>query len=321
VSSEGGAKPRGTDIGTGRHLGSGQRAEPDGERDRGGLAGPPQRQLVRSGQLGVPSLVVMLPNGSSNTRGDGRADTSAFLELGRVRPVGYGPGEREYFPRLPGAPHIQFLVGRPQDAPALAARGFLDAFLNFGDVVEEAREAGLSGVELVLELPYGLVEVAMVARQEASFSTIGGLLSSTAAPIRCVSETPFLARKALHQEEAYRARFGHLPPVIELHGTAIAQGCESVRVAWSARSCEPHVSAGFCDCAAVVKATGSTIRLCGLKVIKTLGTYRPGLYCRAGVREDPSLAAQLDWFVQRLEVATGRWDESRPSTQLDLEFR
>jgi len=321
VLSERDAELREPDAEAIRQLGSEKHAEPGGSEICGPLAGHPQCRSNRTGPLGAPTLVVMLPNGSSNTKGDGRADTSALLALGRACPVGYGPGEREYFPRLPGAPHIQFLVGRPQDAPALAARGCIDVFLAFGDMVDEAREAGLSGVELLLELPHGLVEVAMVARQEARFSTMAGLLSTAATPIRCVSETPFLARKALYQEDAYKARFWPLPPAIELHGMAIAPGCESVRVAWSAGSCEPHVSAGFSDCAVVVKATGGTIRQCGLKIIKTLGAYRPGLYCRAGVREDPSLAAQLGWFVQRLEVAIGRWEESRPPAQLGLEFR
>jgi len=71
----------------------------------------------------------------------------------------------------------------------------------------------------------------------------------------------------------------------------------------------------------VTRSSGDTIRDCGLKVIGIVGTYYPAFYCRAGLRNNPVLAAELDWFVQRLEVAKRRWDQLNKQAQLQLPFQ
>jgi len=267
-------------------------------------------------------LRIMLLKGSSNSTGDGRANTSAFLSLGGVCPQGYSPGQRNYFPVLPSRPDIEFIVGRPQDAPFLASRGCVHGFIAFGDVVCEAKEAGVRGIEHLLELPFGTVDVVMVVPRASAFTTVGGLLASTPAPVRCVSELPFLARKAFQEERGYRKRFGSVPPAVDLGGVARVGGNPSVRVIQSAGSCEPQVTAGFgfYDCAVVVRSSGGTIRECGLKIIKTVGTYHPGFFCQIGLQEHPLLGPKVSWFLEGLETARRRWEELYGQVQPELSF-
>lgn len=265
-----------------------------------------------------PPLVIGLPNGSSNSTNQGRADTAAFLALGHVCPTGYAPGLRDHLPKLPGVEGLRFIVGRPQKMPQLASEGKIDAFIAFGDVLCEAEEAGVRGIELAIELPYAAIDVVVVTSRATRHSDLRDLLLYAPTPIDCISEMPYLARKALFDNEGYRQRFGASPPAIELHGTTIADGCQSVLISMSPGTSEPLVSEGFYECAVVVRSTGRTIDECKLRVIETVGTYRPGFYYRRGVREDPVLAPKLDWFVQRLQTATGRWCELQRRAQLEL---
>ena len=268
---------------------------------------------------GIP--IFMLPNGSSNSRKKGRANTSAFLAGGGICPEDYKADERNYFPApLPERP-IRFLVGRPLNMPTLASGGFIHAFIAFGDVACEATAAGLCGIERLMELPYGEIDQVIVVRRESPFSTMADFLSCATVPIRCVTELPFLARSAFHQHKVYGKRFGVLPPMVERHGRNIADGSELVSITESAGSCEPLIAEGFYDCAMVARSSGDTIRDCGLKVVGIVGTYYPGFFCRAGLRNNAALAAELDWFVQRLEVAKRRWDQLNKQAQLRLPFQ
>lgn len=263
---------------------------------------------------------IMFPKGSSNSTDEGRANTSAFLSLGGVCPPCYSPGTRNYFPVLPSRLDIDFLVGRPQDMPALASRGYIDGFIAFEDLVCEAKEAGIKNIERAIELPFGTVDVVMVAPQQSTFASIGGLLACAPAPIRCVSELPFLARMAFREERSYQERFGSVPPLIEIKGSIILSGNPSVQIVESAGSCEAHVTVGIHNCASVVRSSGRTIERCELKVIKRVGTYHPGFFCRNGLREDRVLGPELNWFVERLELASRRWEEMRRQVQLELPF-
>jgi len=251
----------------------------------------------------------MLPNGSCNSTGSGRVNTSAFLALGRLCPEGYVPDKRCFFPVLASRPNIDFIVGRPQDAPALAARGCIDGFVAFEDVVVEAEEAGLRGIEKLLELPFGFVEVVVAVRRDAVFSNIADLFAyADFHSVTCVSDRAFLARRLLRNLRAYRRYFGSTPPVIEDNGAITAAGNPSVRIIRSAGSCEPHVTIASFDFAVVVRSSGGTIRECDLKVIATIGTYRPAFFCRPGVMEDPVLAVQMNEFIKGLEAAKDRFN-------------
>ena len=83
----------------------------------------------------ISSLLIMLPNGSSNSTKKGRANTSAFLAAGGICPAGYIPDERNYFPAPLPKQSIRFLVGRPQNMPELVSRGCADASIAFADIV------------------------------------------------------------------------------------------------------------------------------------------------------------------------------------------
>ena len=266
-------------------------------------------------------LVFMLPNGSSNSTKKGRANTSGFLTAGGICPDGYAPDQRNYFPAPLPERSIRFLVGRPLDMPLLASRGCIHVFIAFGDVVCEATTAGLCGIERLTELPYGEIDQVIVVRRESPFSTMADFLSCAPVPIGCVSELPFLARSAFHQNKVYQKRFGVSPPVIERYGRKVADGSELVSITESAGSCEPLIAEGFYDCAMVARSSGDTIRDCGLKVVGIVGTYYPGFFCRAGLRNNPVLAAELDWFVQRLEVAKRRWEQLNEHAQLVFPFQ
>ena len=265
-------------------------------------------------------MTILLPNGSSLSHAPGRTNLAGFLRLGGACPVGYSPGEREYFPVLPDAPDIRFQVGRPQNAPFLAARSNVDAFLAFGDIHREAEEAGITTIQKVLDLPFATVSVVVVAGGQTSCCSLADLIERTPCPIECAADLPFLARRAFREEGVYQARFGTKPPMIEMHGTTIAGGCKDVRITVSAGSTEPLVASGFYDCGVVVLSTGRTIGACGLKVISTVGAYTPALFCRADVLSDPRLRPVLDSYVRRLERANGLWQSLRAWHQLDLPY-
>lgn len=275
---------------------------------------------LRQGSGASRPLLLMIPNGSSNSNDPGRTNLARFLRLGGACPASYGPGERDFFPVLPDAPNIRFLAGRPQNAPFLAARGDIDAFIAFEDVHHEAEEAGISSVQKLLDLPFSTVSVVVVAREQALCCTLADLLERSPCPIECAADLPFLARRAFREEAVYQRRFGSTPPAIEMHGTRIASGCEEVRITVSAGSTEPLVASGFYDSGVVVLATGRTIGACGLKVISTIGTYAPALFCRADVRGDPHLMPALEGYVRRLERAKGTWQNFQAWRQLDLPY-
>jgi ATP phosphoribosyltransferase len=262
----------------------------------------------------------MLPAGSSNSIDRGRTNLAGFLRLGGACPVGYSPGEREYFPVLPDASDIHFQVGRPQNAPLLADRGNIDAFVGFGDLVCEAAEAGIKNIRKVLDLPFATVRVVVVARGRSPYDTLADLLGRSQCPVECAADLPFLARCALREEANYQARWGTTPPTIEMHGTRIARGCKDVRVTVSAGGTEPLVASGYCDCGVVVYSTGRTLAACGLKVISTIGTYSPALFCRAGIEGQPRLLALLNDYVQRLQRANSVWQNLQACRQLDLPY-
>lgn len=262
------------------------------------------------------NLLIGLPKGSSNSTDSGRTNMAAFLALGDVCPVGYEPGSREYFPEVPDIPGIQFVVLRPQDMPGLAASARIDGFLAFADVVAEAEEAGVRGFEKVLELPFAKVDVVMVVKQEATCSTLDGLLSSARGLIRCVADLPFLAKKSFLAEKVYRQRFSDRPPLVEQHRRKIVDGCDRVRITQSVGSSEPQVRAGFYHCGVAVKSTGRTIEECRLKVIKVVGTFHPAFFCRAGLRDDGT----LHWFIERLKLAQRKCAQMQSCRQLELTF-
>ena len=265
-------------------------------------------------------LVIMLPNGSSNSNDRGRTNLAGFLRLGGACPASYAPRERDYFPVLPDAPDIHFLIGRPQNAPFLTARGDVDAFIAFEDVCHEAEEAGVKTIQKLLGLPFATVSVVVVAREQAPCYTLADLLELAPCPIECTADLPFLARRAFRQEAAYQARFGSTMPTIQVYGTKIAGDCENVRITASAGSTEPLVASGFYDCGVVVLSTGRTIGACNLKVISTIGTYMPALFCHAGVQDDPHLLPLLEGYVRRLERAKGMWRNLQAWRQLDLPY-
>jgi len=265
-------------------------------------------------------LTIMLPNGSSSSNDPGRTNLARFLRLGGACPASYGPGERDYFPVLPGVTDICFLVGRPQNAPFLAARGNIDAFISFADVVSEAAEAGITSVQKLLDLPFATISVVVVAREQTPCCTLADFLERSPCPIECAADLPFLARRAFREEAAYQARFGATPPMIKMHGTTIASGHKDVRITVSAGGTEPLVASGFYDCGVVVLSTGRTIGACGLKVISTVGTYAPALFCRADVFGDPHLMPVLEGYVRRLELAKGLWQNLQAWRQLDLPY-
>jgi ATP phosphoribosyltransferase len=124
----------------------------------------------------------------------------------------------------------------------------------------------------------------------------------------------------LWEEAIYQARWGATPPTIEMHGTRIARGCKDVRVTVSAGGTEPLVASGFYDCGVVVFSTGRTIGACGLKVIGTIGTYSPALFCRAGIEGQPHLLALLGDYVQRLQRANNVWRNLQAYRQLELPY-
>ena len=80
-----------------------------------------------------------------------------------------------------------------------------------------------------------------------------------------------------------------------------------VKIIKSPGSSEPLVTQHFFSCAAVVKASGQTIEDCHLKVIKSLGFYSPGLFCRQGLQNESFAAEQIGHLAGRLEVAIERW--------------
>ena len=205
--------------------------------------------------------------------------------------------------------------------PELVSRGCADAFIAFADIVCEAGHAGLQGIEHLMKLPYAKIDQVIVVRRESPFSTMVEFLSYATTPISCVSELPFLARNAFCRHKIYHKRFGVLPPLVELHGRKIVDGTELVSITESAGSCEPEVTTGCYNCGMVARSSGDTIRDCGLKVIGVVGTYYPAFYCRAGLRNNPTLATELDWFLQRLEVAKKRYIELNRDTQLTLPFQ
>ena len=221
---------------------------------------------------------------------------------------------------MPDAPNIYFRVGRPQNAPLLADRGNIDAFVAFEDVVFEAAEAGIKTVRKILDLPFVTVRVVVVARGRSPYDTLGDFLERSSCPIECAADLPFLARRAFREEVAYRTRFGTKPPMIEMHGTTIAGGCEDVRITVSAGSTEPLVASGYCDCGVVVHSTGRTLTACGLKVISAIGTYSPALFCRVGIEGQPRLLALLNAYVQRLQRANNVWQNLQACRQLDLPY-
>jgi len=221
---------------------------------------------------------------------------------------------------LPDAPDIRFQVGRPQNAPFLAARGNVDAFLAFGDIHREAEEAGITTIQKVLDLPFATVTVVVVAGGQTSCCSLADFLERTPCPIECAADLPFLARRAFREEPAYQTRFGATPPMVEMHGATIAGGCEDVRITVSAGSTEPLVATGFYDCGVVVLSTGRTIGACGLKVISTVGTYTPALFCRADVLSDLRLRPVLDSYVRRLQRANNIWQNLQACRQLDLPY-
>lgn len=260
--------------------------------------------------------LVGLPTGSSNSTDSGRTNMAAFLTLGDACPIGYEPGNRNYFPHLPDAPGIQFVVLRTQDMAPLATSGKIDGFIAFGDVVAEAQEAGVCGIEKVINLPFAKIDVVMVARQQAPYSTLEGLLSSVREPICCVSELPFLARKSFFEENIYQQRFGGRPPSVERYRKKIVDGSDGVRIIESAGSSEPQVEAAFYHCGVVIRSTGRTIAQCHLKVTKVIGTFHPGLFRRAGMQDDPALG----WFADRLKLAQTKWAQMQRCHQLELAF-
>jgi len=221
---------------------------------------------------------------------------------------------------LPDAPDIRFQVGRPQNAPFLAARGNVDAFLAFGDIHREAEEAGITTIQKVLDLPFATVSVVVVAGGQTSCCSLADFLERTPCPIECAADLPFLARRAFREEPAYQTRFGATPPMVEMHGTTIAGGCKDVRITVSAGSTEPLVASGYCDCGVVVHSTGRTLTACGLKVISAIGTYSPALFCRVGIEGQPRLLALLNAYVQRLQRANNVWQNLQACRQLDLPY-
>ena len=291
-------------------------------RDRGGPTSLnyPRTLQPQGSNRGRTALVVMLPNGSSNSIENGRADTAGFLERGLVCPVGYEPGKRSHNLWLPGRPDFRFISGRPQNMPMLAAQGQIDLFVSFADVVDEARAAGVDEIEHLLDLPFAVVDLVVVVKDDAPFADISNLIVGKPAPITCLSEMPFMTGKTLAAEESYVDRFGMEFPVIQYEGVRLAGGCDGVEVVVSAGSSEVEVKEGFYDCAVVIRSTGDTITECKLRVIKTVGTYRPALFCRAGLRENTAVAEQLGWFIGRLEVAKRKWNERSECKQLELQL-
>jgi ATP phosphoribosyltransferase len=265
-------------------------------------------------------LTILLPNGSSNSTDRGRTNLAGFLRLGGACPANYASWERDYFLVLPDTPDIRFLVGRPQNAPFLAARGDIDAFVAFQDIHREAEEAGITTIRKLLDLPFATISVVVVAREQTPCCTLADFLERSPCPVECAADLPFLARSAFREEAVYQRRFGSTPPAIEMHGTRIASGCEEVRITVSAGSTEPLVASGFYDCGVVVLSTGRTIGACNLKVISTIGTYAPALFCRAGVQDDPRLLPVLQDYVRRLEQAKGLWQSLQAWRQLELPY-
>lgn len=257
-----------------------------------------------------------LPVGSSNSTQDGRINMAAFLRLGGICPVGYEPNSRNYFPHLPDAPNIEFVALRPQDMSVLTASARLDAFLAVEDVVAEAQEAGVRGIKKLLELPFAKVDLVMVVKHEAQYSTLEGLLSRVRAPIRCVSELPFLTRSCFLEETVYKERFNDRPPLIERYPRNIVDRCYPITITESAGSSEPQVRASFYHCGVMLKSIGRTIEECRLKVIKVIGTFHPGFFCRAGLRDDVTLR----WFTNRLKLAQRKWAEMQRYQHLELAF-
>jgi len=264
------------------------------------------------------TLCVMLPNGSTNATSSNRTNLAEFLDMGRICPIGYGPGERNPLPWLPGAPGLRISVGRPQNMPTLAAEGAIDAFVCFQDVVWEAWAAGLRCTEEVVLLPFSSVDVVVVVRDNSPFADLGSLLSRASRPIRCAAELPFLAAATLQDDDLYRARFGASTPALERHKRTLAGSCEAVRIMDSAGTSEVLVRDGSYACAVVVKSTGRTLQECGLRVIHTIGTYHPALFCRARLGRNSALAERLAWLVERLRLALARWNDFEAHQQLEL---
>jgi len=278
----------------------------DGHQDRAGQ----ERRIAQATSVGDGRPAkVLIPNGNTNSSRNSSMGLSDYMALGNVCPVGYEAGSREYFPRLRDRADILWLVGRPQHAPTLAAEGIVDAFISFGDVVAEAEAAGVRGIEQLLELRFAEVSVVVVARGDAPLAGVPDLLSSPA-PITCLSELPFLTREAFGKEPAYTARFGRRAPCIEKHGRKIVAGHKRVRIIESPGSSEALVSTGSYDCGVVVRSTGKTIQDCRLCVVKVIGRFRPGLFCRAGLRDDPAVAPQLEWLIGRLQAAQKKWERT-----------
>jgi protein gp37 len=271
----------------------------------------PALQRRASGEQDTRPLRIALPDNSTKHDPGGRRDTADFLELADVCPWGYSPRAKEYFPKLHRYPGLRFPMMRFQDMPALAARGGIEAFIAPGVFVVEAIERGVQGIEHVLELPYASVDLAMLTEREAPFSSISELVSSVNPPIRCVSDLPFLARKVFLRHEDYIKRFGTLAPVIEAHGKIVTDGCEAVRISVPTSSPERLVGEGLYHCAFVTGKNGDVFKRCYVKEIRTMRSYSMAFFCRTGVRGDPVLAAYLDWYVGRLQVAKKSW-ESRP---------
>jgi len=284
-----------------------------------------RRPLIRSPEC-TPTrararlLTIMLPNGSSNSNSEGRSNLAGFLGLGRACPIGYGPGQREFGPVLPDTPDILFIVGRPQNAPSLAERGEIDAFICFADLAWEAEAAGVHGIDHVLDLPFGSIDIVVAAAKDAPASTLCDLVARAPIPIRCISELPFFARRTFSRERSYRARFGSTPPTILQHNRPTTAGTTPVIIDASAGSSEPLVQRGHYECCMVVRSSGATIRACQLKVIEVVASACPALFCRSDVRNEPFLLQQLDAYVERLALAKQRWLELQACRQLEFHF-
>lgn len=265
---------------------------------------------------------VGLPKGSLNSKDDGRMNLSAFLVWGGVCPIGYDPGCGDCLLEHPDAQYLKFVVVRPQDMAASTASGYIACFICGEDLVAEAQEAGVHGIRKVMQLPFAKVELVMVNKEEAPYSSLDKLLLYSSAPVRCISELPFLARKAFCDESCYMARFGVKAPCIEYQQLEIVDGNDKVRVIRSEGSSEAWLAQGCYDCAVVITATGRTIEKYRLKVIKHLGTFYPALFAPAQWPDEPALCAELEWFMDGLRVAKKKWPEIQRhrSSQLELPF-
>jgi ATP phosphoribosyltransferase len=258
----------------------------------------------------------MLPNGSSNSTALGRTDLGSFLSLAGMCPDGYFPDSPTHFPVLRGSEDIEFIVGRPQDAPHYCAFGKIDAFVAHEDVVAEALASGISGVERVVSLPFAAVDVVFVVPKESPVANWDEFVASVGTPIKCLAEYPWLARRALMDSHAYEARFGTTEPVVIQPGTWAFEDTGLVQITRSLGSSEVMVRRGAYHCGVVCRSTGRTIRELGLKVIHRAGPFYPALFCRAGVRSNPDLSPRLEWFADGLRECLDRWDRLRKLQQM-----